>query len=151
MTTTLTAQPLTLRRHGGRRMVRWAGYLTVAIGAGHLVLATALTAPEHADAWFSREIWGEDLTSMSPAHGAYWLTFGSFGIPQVVIGRQVLWLERRVLVPPTFIAWGLAATGVLCGVIFGPAPWPIDLVAAGLLLAAARQAKWDLVDGEVSA
>jgi hypothetical protein len=29
---------------------------------------------------------------------------------------------------------------VICGVIFGPSPWPVDLVSAGLLLAVARPA-----------
>lgn len=121
--------------------MRWAGYLIVFIGAGHMVTALALTAPEHAEAWLTRGIWGEDLAAMSSANGAYWLTFGSFGVPQVVIGLLVLWLDRRGLVPPTFIAWTLAANAVLCGLIFGPAPWPVDLVAAGLLLVAARRAR----------
>jgi hypothetical protein len=139
--TTTTTHHVPARQYGGQRIVRWAGYLIVFIGVGHMISALALTAPEHADAWFSRAIWDEDLGAMSSAHGAYWLTFGSFGIPQIVIGLLVLWLDRRGLVPPTFIAWTLAANAVLCGVIFGPAPWPVDLVSAGLLLAAGRRAK----------
>lgn len=121
-------------------MIKWAGWLIIFIGAGHMVSALALTAPQHAAAWFSAGIWHEDLAAMSPANGAYWLTFGSFGIPQIVIGVLVLWLDRRGIVPPTFIAWTLAANAVICGVIFGPAPWPVDLVSAGLLLAGARRA-----------
>ena len=143
MTTTTTA-PATAPPYGGQRIVRWAGYLIVLIGVGHLVSALALTAPEHLGTWFTRGIWGEDLAAMSPAHGAYWLTFGSFGPLQVVLGLTVLWLDRRGLVPPTFIAWTLAANAVLCGVIFGPAPWPVDLVSAGLLLTAAHRAKQEV-------
>ena len=141
MTTTTTAPPSLAPPPTSRRTVRWAGYLIVFIGVGHLVAALALTAPEHLDAWSSRGVWGEDLDAMSPAHGAYWLTFGSFGPMQIVLGVLVLWLDRRGLVPPTFVAWTLAANAVLCGVIFGPAPWPVDLVSAGLLLVAARHAK----------
>ncbi|MGV9410741.1 DUF6463 family protein [Nocardia sp. NPDC003693] len=121
-------------------MIKWAGYLIIFIGAGHMVSALALTAPEHADDWFSAAIWGESLADMSPANGAYWLTFGSFGIPQILIGLLVLWLDRRGIVPPTFLAWTIAANAIVCGVIFGPSPWPVDLVSAGLLLAGARRA-----------
>lgn len=140
MTTTITP-PALAPPHAGRRIVRWAGYLIIFIGAGHLATALVLTAPEHAGAWFTRGIWGEELAAMSPAGGAYWLTFGSFGPLQVVLGLLVLWLDRRGLVPPTYVAWTLAVNAVLCGVVFGPAPWPVDLVAAGLLLVAARRAK----------
>ncbi|MFG1944854.1 DUF6463 family protein [Nonomuraea sp. NPDC048826] len=120
-------------------MVKWAGWLILLIGLGHTIGGLVLTAPDHADAWFSRGLWGEDLAAMSPAHGAYWLAFGSFGPPQVVIGLMVLWLDRRGMIPPPFIAWILAINAVLCGVIFGPAPWPVDLISAGLLLTAARR------------
>ena len=137
--TTPVRPPALAPPHGGRRTVRWAGYLIIFIGVGHMATALALTAPEHAGAWFTRGIWGEDLAAMSSANGAYWLTFGSFGPLQVVLGFLVLWLDRRDLVPPTFIAWTLGANGVLCGVIFGPCPWPVDLVSAGLLLVAARR------------
>jgi hypothetical protein len=32
---------------------------------------------------------------MSAANGAYWLIFGSFGVPQAMIGLMVLWLSAR--------------------------------------------------------
>lgn len=124
-------------------MIKWAGRLIVFIGVGHMLSALVLTAPHHAGAWFSGAVWNEDLAAMSSANGAYWLTFGSFGIPQIVIGLMVLWLDRRGIVPPSFIAWTLAGSAVLGGVIFGPSPWPVDLLSAGLLLAGARRAARD--------
>ena len=139
--TTTTRPPTLAPPYVGQRRVRVAGHLIVLVGVGHVVAALVLTAPDHAEAWFSRGVWGEDLDAMSPAHGAYWVTFGSFGPLQVVLGALVLWLDRRGLVPPTFIAWTLGVNAVLCGVVFGPAPWPVDLVSAGLLLTAARRAE----------
>jgi hypothetical protein len=85
-------------------MIRWAGRLIVAIGVGHMLIGLALTAPHHVDAWFSGAVWDDNLAHMSAANGAYWLTFGSFGVPQTVIGLMVLWLDRRGIVPPSFIA-----------------------------------------------
>jgi hypothetical protein len=125
-------------------MIRWAGWLIVVIGVGHMLAGLALTVPHHVDAWFSGAVWDENLADMSAANGAYWLTFGSFGVPQTVIGLMVLWLDRRGIVPPSFIAWTLAANAVICGVIFGPfSPWPVDVLSATLLLAGARAARRD--------
>jgi hypothetical protein len=94
-----------LRHEKGEfQMIRWAGRLIVAIGVGHMLIGLALTAPHHVDAWFSGAVWDDNLAHMSAANGAYWLTFGSFGVPQTVIGLMVLWLDRRGIVPPSFIA-----------------------------------------------
>ncbi|RBO86847.1 DUF6463 family protein [Nocardia puris] len=122
-------------------MVKWAGGLIVFIGVAHTLIALALTAPSHAGAWIGRELWGEKLAEMSSANGAYWLTLGSFGIPLAVVGFLVLWMDRRGLTPPTFIAWTLVVTTIIDLWFFGPSPGPILLIAAGLLLAADRRAK----------
>ena len=107
-----------------------------------MLTGLALTAPHHVDAWFSGALWDDDLAHMSAANGAYWLTFGSFGVPQAVIGLMVLWLDRRGIVPPSFIAWTLAANAVICGMIFDAfSPWPVDVLSAALLLAGARAAR----------
>lgn len=49
MTTTTTTPPALGAPYSGQRIVRWAGYLIVLIGAGHMLAALALTAPEHLD------------------------------------------------------------------------------------------------------
>ena len=125
-------------------MIKWAGRLIVAFGTAHTFGAMALEgAAQHADAWFSRKLWGEEVANMSPAMSAYWLSVNSFGPSLVVIGLTVLWLDRRGITPPSFIAWsllvwlaidtGLAGPGVGQGLII--------LVAAGLLLAGAHRSK----------
>jgi hypothetical protein len=126
------------------QMIKWAGRLIVFYGTAHTIGAlTAEGAARHAGAWFSGELWGEDLANMSPAMSAYWLSVNSFGPPLILIGLLVLWLDRRGITPPPFIAWSLGAWVVVGTVVAGPGIGQdlILLVASGLLLAGARRAK----------
>ena len=124
------------------RMVTWAGWLIVLYGAAHTLGAlTAEGAARHAGAWFSGELWGDDLASMSPAMSAYWLTVNSFAPPLILVGATVLWLDRRGITPPPFLAWSMGAWVVVGTVVAGPGVGQglILLAAAGLLLAAQRR------------
>jgi uncharacterized protein DUF6463 len=125
-------------------MIKWAGRLIVLFGAAHTLLAlTVLGAASHAGAWFSGELWGDDLANMSPAMSAFWLSVDSFGVPLIVVGLMVLWLDRRGITPPTFIAWTLGIWTVVDSVIAGPGVGQglILVVAIILLLVGARRAK----------
>jgi hypothetical protein len=77
---------------------------------------------------------------MSPAMSAYWLSVNSFGPPHVLIGLTVLWLDRRGITPPTFIAWSLGAWTAIGVMAAGPGTGQdlILAVACGLLVAGAR-------------
>ncbi|MGV9881479.1 DUF6463 family protein [Streptomyces sp. NPDC003006] len=122
-------------------MIKWAGRLIVFYGAAHTIGAlTVEGAADHAGAWFGGELWHDELSAMGPASSAYWLSLGSFGVPLVVVGLMVLWLERRGITPPSFIAWTLGLWTVADAVILLLTPWPVLLVASGLLLAGARRA-----------
>lgn len=125
-------------------MVKWAGRLIVFYGTAHTLGAlTAEGAASHAGAWFSRELWREDLSSMSPAMSAYWLSVNSFGPPLIVVGLTVLWLDRRGIMPPSFIGWGLGIWAVADLILGGPGVGQgvIILTAVGLLLVAGRRVK----------
>ncbi len=123
-------------------MIKWAGWLMALYGAAHTLGAlTVEGAARHAGAWFSGDLWGEDLANMSPAGSAYWLSLASFGVPLILIGLIVLWLDRRGITPPPFIAWTLGGLTVVDAVIFLPSPWPILLLANILLLVGARRAR----------
>lgn len=122
-------------------MIKWAGGLIVFFGAAHTLLAlTVEGAARHAGAWFSGDLWGEDFANMSPANSALWLSLDSFGVPLVLVGVLVLWLDRRGITPPPFIAWTVGIWAVVDGVISGLTPWPLLVIASGLLLAGARRA-----------
>jgi hypothetical protein len=117
------------------QMIKWAGRLMVFYGAAHTLGALTLEgAARHAGAWFSAALWREDFSAMSPANSAYWFSLGSFGIPLIVVGLTVLWLDRRGITPPLFIACTLGIWNVLDGVVLAFTPWPILLLANVLLL-----------------
>jgi hypothetical protein len=122
-------------------MIKWAGRLIVFFGAAHTLGALLVEgAAGHADAWFGGELWHDDLSAMSAANSAYWLSLGSFGVPLALVGLTVLWLERRGIAPPSFIPWTLGVLTVIDAVVLPLTPWPILLVACGLLLAGSRRA-----------
>ena len=123
-------------------MVTWAGRLIVLFGTAHTLGALVVEgAADHAAAWFSGQLWGTDLAHMTPAMSAYWLSVNSFGPPLVLVGLTVLWLQRRGLRPPPFIAWSLVGWVVVDSVLAGPGVGQdlILLVAALLLLAGGRR------------
>ncbi|WP_051713047.1 DUF6463 family protein [Spirillospora albida] len=123
-------------------MIKWAGWLITLFGAAHTLLSLTLEkAATHAGTWFSGDLWGEEFTAMSPAHSAYWFSVASFGVPLILVGLMVLWLDRRGITPPSFIAWTLGIWTVVDAVVLVTTPWPILLVATVLLLAGARRAR----------
>jgi hypothetical protein len=71
---------------------------------------------------------------------AFWFTVYCFSVPLILVGLTVLWLQRRGITPPTFIAWTVAAWTLVGEVLSGPSPLVLLLLAAGLLLAGARRA-----------
>jgi Family of unknown function (DUF6463) len=110
-----------MRRAARRGPLRWAGRLIVLYGAAHTLGAlTVEGAARHAGAWFDGDLWGDDLSAMSPAMSAYWLSVNSFGPPLVLLGATVLWLDRHGLVPPPFLAWALGGWTALDAVVAGP-------------------------------
>jgi Family of unknown function (DUF6463) len=124
-------------------MIKWAGWLIVLFGAAHTLAAlTVEEAASHAGAWFSGELWGDDLAEMSSAMSAYWLSVASFGPLLILIGLTVLWLDRHGITPPPFIAWTLGLWIVVDAVVLGPIPGQglILLLACGLLLAGGGRA-----------
>lgn len=121
-------------------MIKWAGWLMVFFGAAHTLGALTLEkAASHAGAWFSGALWWDDLAAMNPANSAFWFSVYSFGVPLAMVGLMVLWLDRRGIVPPPFIAWVLGIWTVIGAVVLVITPWPILLVANVLLLIGIRR------------
>ncbi|MGK8488249.1 DUF6463 family protein [Nocardia asiatica] len=122
-------------------MIKWAGRLIVFFGTAHTIGALTLEgAARHAGAWFSGQLWHDDLAAMSPANSALWLSLESFGVPLIVVGLTVLWLDRRGITPPPFIAWILGIWTVVDAVVLLLTPWPLFMVAVILLAVGIRRA-----------
>jgi hypothetical protein len=125
-------------------MIKWAGWIITLFGTAHTIAALTLEkAARHAGTWFSGGLWHENFDDMTPAGSAYWLSLDSFGIPLVLIGLTVLWLDRRGITPPVFIAWTLGVWTVVDAVIIPFTPWPLVLIASALLLTGAHRARRD--------
>jgi hypothetical protein len=135
-------------------MIKWAGILIVFFGTAHTLGAlTVEGAARHAGAWFSRQLWAEELSNMSPAMSAYWLSVNSFGPPFIVIGFTVLWLHRRGITPPSFIPYSLGIWTVVDFLLGGPGVGQglIMLIACSLLLVGIRRAKQQRATGSIDA
>ncbi|MFE9636719.1 DUF6463 family protein [Streptomyces sp. NPDC006463] len=125
-------------------MIKWAGWIITFCGTAHTLGAlTVQKAARHAGTWFSGGLWSEDLADMSPAGSALWLSLESFGIPLVLVGLTVLWLDRRGIIPPAFIAWTLVSWTVVDAAVLPFTPWPLFALACVLLLIGTRRARRD--------
>lgn len=123
-------------------MIKWAGRIIVLCGVAHLLGALWMTAPRYAEGWFSWALWEEQnrgFVEMTHTTAAFWFTVYCFSVPLILVGLTVLWLDRRGITPPTFIAWTVAAWTLVGEVLSGPSPLVLLLVATGLLLAGARR------------
>lgn len=128
------------------RLLRWAGGITVALGAGHLVVL-ALTAGRHVGDWVDRGLWavvpfpGQSAPpTVESLRGAvaYWSGPGGFAVPLVLLGCLVWHLGGRGVAVPAGIGWALTAWGALAGVLLGPSPFFVLVVPGALVVLAAR-------------
>ncbi|MFI9534436.1 DUF6463 family protein [Nocardia fusca] len=123
-------------------MTKWAGWIITLAGAGHSLGSLIETAPGHVGMWFDGQLWSEtSYAGFSDAAAGFWYSVFSFGPPLLLIGVMVLWLDRRDITPPPFVAWAIAAWVIITFIASGPSPLPILLVAAGILLVADRRDK----------
>lgn len=123
-------------------MAKWAGWIITLAGAGHTVGSLIETAPAHLGTWFSGRLWSETtFSALSEAGVALWYTVYSFGPPLLLVGVTVLWLDRRGITPPDFIAWAIAAWVVLTFAATGPSFLLLLLIASALLIVESRRGR----------
>ncbi|MBF6398331.1 hypothetical protein IU438_21340 [Nocardia cyriacigeorgica] len=122
-------------------MIKWAGWLIVLFpGIGHTTGSLIESAPKHADEWLDGTGWTADANAMDYAEATLWYTVFSFGVPFLVIGLLVLWMDRHGITPPAFLAWLVAGWTLITVAVGGPSPLLVLLLVAGLLLAGSRRA-----------
>lgn len=122
-------------------MIKWAGWIITFCGTAHTLGALTIDkAARHAGTWFSGGLWHEDLADLGPAGSAYFFSVDSFGVPLILVGLIVLWLDRRGITPPAFIGWILGIWTVVDAVVLPFAPWPLGVLAVVLLLVGGHRA-----------
>lgn len=123
-------------------MTKWAGWIVTLAGIGHTLGSLIETAPHHLGSWFDGSLWSEtDYATWSDAAGGFWYSAMSFGPPLILIGVTILWLERRGITVPPYVAWAMAAWVVITFIASGPSPLPVLLIADVLLVLAARRSR----------
>ena len=127
-------------------MLKWAGYMMIGMSVLHL-LVLGMDALPLLQGWLTGSLWTlehwQPVATQSPAMAAngavFHSTLGSFALPMMVFGFLVLWMDRRGLVPPAFVGWGIGAWALLAGLVVEPGGYPLALVPAALLILAARR------------
>lgn len=116
----------------------WAGRLIVAIALVHIAFFVAVSW-DHLPGWFAGDLWvTPDLDApMSASEGYFWALLGSFAIPLLLLGALVTRFAREGRALPAYVTWGIAAWVVACTYVLAPSGFPLGLVPAGLLIAAA--------------
>jgi hypothetical protein len=106
-------------------------------GALHAVSAL-ITNAGHWPAWLAGGV-SSNLAGHDPVVAAFWLSWGSFGLPLALLGAVVIGFGRAGRVPPLYLAIGYLIWGVLGG-LMAPSPLLTVLIPGALLIIATTTA-----------
>ena len=130
------------------RLVRIAGAVLVALGAGHLALAAVLTRATLLG-WAADGVWAAVplLPGAAPAGArdalAFWGGAGGFAVPLVILGLLLRHLAGRGVRVPAFVGWTVAVWCLVGAVLLVPSPFAVGVVAGMLVVLAARRPRWE--------
>jgi hypothetical protein len=131
----------------GGRLLRWAGAVLIALGAGHLSLLLLISWDGVAD-WARRGLWaavplsfdaGAQTTAAARDAVVFWAGPGSFAVPLLLLGGLIWNLAGRGTPVPAWLGWALAAWCALGGVLLVPSPYFAGTAAGLLVVLAARR------------
>lgn len=129
------------------RLSRAAGWIAVGIGAVHVVVAPL----ELPDVWSqvgADGVWNtftlDKPTTLSEHEraGAFWTTFGSFGVPILAFGSYVVWSTRQGHRVPGWLGWILLAWGVPFVIVLPASPgWAFPVIGGLIVLGDRRRSR----------
>jgi hypothetical protein len=124
----------------GDRATLWAGRVLVGLGVLHL-LVTGWLSRGYIGGWLGGSAWFPPggLATSSPEVSAFWLTAGSFAVPQVLLGALVAKRGAAGEAVPRYVGWVLVVWGVWCAAVFEPSPFVAAVVPAAMLILGARR------------
>jgi hypothetical protein len=128
----------------GDRLTKAAGWIAVAFGAVHVVVAPLdardVWSQVAADGWWNTFTLDKATTlAQLERSQAFWVALGSFGAPMLVFGSYVVWSARQRHRVPGWIGWTLLAWGVPVVITLPASPgWAIP-VAGGLIVLGDRR------------
>lgn len=128
------------------RLLRIAGAILVALGTGHLALATVLTRATLLG-WATDGVWAAVplLPGATPAGArdalAFWGGPGGFAVPLVALGLLLWHLAGCGVRVPAFVGWIVAVWCLVGAVVLVPSPFVVGAVAGMLVVLAARTSR----------
>lgn len=146
--TALRAYRIAPARWAGASQLKWAGYTMIGIGVLH-ILVLGLDAVPLLDQWARGALWtsahwqplASQARDLLVGNAAFHSTIGSFAGPVIVFGFLLLWMERRAIVPPAFLGWGLGVWAAMASLVMEPSGYPLGFIPAVLIVLASRSAR----------
>jgi Family of unknown function (DUF6463) len=128
----------------GERLTKAAGWIAVAFGVVHVVVAPWETRDVWSqvvdDGWWNTFTLDESTTlAQFERSEAFWRTLGSFGVPVLVLGLYVLWATRQRQRVPGWIGWIVLAWGLLLVTALPASPLWALAVSGGLIVLGDRR------------
>lgn len=127
------------------RLAKTAGWIAAGVGAVHVVV----TPLDRDDLWsqvLADGVWNtftlEEPSTLAQFERAeaFWLTFGSFGVPLLVFGSYVVWSAHQHHRVPGWLGWILLAWGLPVVTVLPASPaWAFPVIG-GLIVLADRRA-----------
>ncbi|QIB47309.1 DUF6463 family protein [Streptomyces aureoverticillatus] len=138
--TTRTARPSNPNNLTRPKLTRAAGWIAVAFGAIHIVVAPL----DKRDAWsdiFEQGPWQTISLDVTPENLAYseafWVGPASCGVPVLLFGAFVLWTAKQGARVPAAFGWAMTAWGAVLAALLPTSPaWALLAVGVLLVLAA---------------
>ena len=126
------------------RLTTAAGWIAVAFGAVHVVVAPLDTSATWRQVW--AEGWWNTFTLDAPTtfdqaerSSVFWTTLGSFGVPILALGCHILWSAHRRQRVPGPLGWLVLVWGVALVTALPASPgWTIPVIGA-LIVAGDRE------------
>jgi hypothetical protein len=149
----LTDQLASYERRG-TRLTKAAGWIAIAFGAVHVVVASLDThdiwSEVVADGWWNAFTLDTATTLAQLARSeAFWLTLGSFGVPVLVLGCHLVWSARRGQRVPGWIGWIVLAWGLLTVTALPASPaWALAVCGGLIVLGDRRRSRTRLPRGD---
>lgn len=128
----------------GVRLTKVAGWIAIAFGALHVVVAPlesrGILSDAVSDGWWNTFTLDESTTLAEFERSeTFWVTLGSFGVPVLVLGCWVVWSTHQRQRVPGWIGWVVLAWGLLIVTAVPASPGWALCVSGGLIVLGDRR------------
>jgi Family of unknown function (DUF6463) len=131
----------------GARLTKAAGWIAIAFGAVHMVVASLDTSDIWSqvadDGWWNAFTLDESTTlAQFERSETFWVTLGSLGAPLLILGCYVVWATRQDQRVPGWIGWLTLAWGLPFVITLPASPaWAIPLIGGLIVLGDRRRSR----------